>query len=52
MRNFLALVVFIILYILLLLLTFILEGLEGVKIYIYNAHQTLKTILFELGLDF
>lgn len=52
MRNFLSLVVFIILYVPLLLLTFILEGLEGVKIYIYNAHQTLKTILFELGLDF
>lgn len=52
MRNFLALVVFIILYVPLLLLTFILEGLEGVKIYIYNAHQTIKSILFELGIDF
>ena len=52
MRKFLALVILIILYIPLLLMTFILEGLAGVKIYIYNAHQTLKTILFELGIDF
>lgn len=52
MRNFFALLIFIILYIPLLLLTFILEGLMGVKIYIYNAHQTIKFILFELGLDF
>lgn len=52
MRNFFALLIFIILYIPLLLLTFILEGLMGVKIYIYNAHQTFKYLLFELGIDF
>lgn len=52
MKNFLALVIFMIIYIPLLLLTLIFEGLTGVKTYIYNAHQTFKTILFELGLDF
>ena len=52
MRNFFALLTFIILYIPLLLLTFIFDGLTGVKIYIYNAHQTIKSILFDLGIDF
>lgn len=44
MKKILVILILIVLYVPMLLLTFILNGLVGVKVYMYDIHQILKSI--------